>query len=152
MYCWTINFLLLRPIKRKQISEKVAERLKLSVETVDEIVACYYNAVQKQLSDLVHPEINVGYLGTFFIKRGKLENKLMIYEKALARLESVKEPSLSEFKSIRELKDDIAKFKSMLEMLDGVDLKKTIKKEEKQTYKTKSHESNKTVERKRKDL
>jgi nucleoid DNA-binding protein len=152
MLCWTTNFLRLRPVKRKQISEKVAERLNLSVETVDEIVSCYYNSVQRQLSNLTHPQISVGFLGTFFIKRNKLENKLMIYEKALAKLETIIEPTLSQFKSIRELKDDINNFKNMIEILDEMDAKKITKNKEKQIYKLENYESNKTVEGKRKDI
>jgi len=142
----------LRPVKRKQISEKVAEKLNLSVETVDEIISCYYNSIQRQLSNLAYPQISVGFLGTFFIKRNKLENKLMIYEKALAKLEDIIEPNLSQFKSIKELKEDILKFKSMIEMLDEMDDKKITKNNEKQIYKLKNYESNKPVETKRKDI
>lgn len=141
----------MRPVKRKQISEKVAEKLNLSVDTVDEIISCYYNSVQRQLSNLAYPQISVGFLGTFFIKRNKLENKLMIYEKALAKLEDIVEPNLSQFKSIKELKDDIKKFKTMIEVLDEMDGKKITKNEEKQNYKLKNYESDKTVERKRED-
>ncbi len=141
----------MRPVKRKQISEKVAEKLNLSVDTVDEIISCYYNSVQRQLSNLAYPQISVGFLGTFFIKRNKLENKLMIYEKALAKLEDIIEPNLSQFKSIKELKDDIKKFKNMIEVLDEMDGKKITKNEEKQNYKLKNYESDKTVERKRED-
>lgn len=142
MYCWTINSLLLRPIKRKQISEKVANRLNLSVETVDEIVACYFNAVQKQLSNLEHSNITIEYLGTFFIKRSNLEKKLMVYEKALAKFETIKRPSLSEFKSIKQLRDDVKKFKTAVKHLDEIDAKKLEKKELKKIYKTKRDESN----------
>jgi nucleoid DNA-binding protein len=142
MYCWTINFWLLHPIKRKQISEKVANRLNLSVETVDEIVSCYYNTVQKQLSNLEHSNIRIENLGTFFIKRSNLEKKLLIYEKALAKFEAIKRPSLSEFKSIKELRDDVKKFKNALENLDEIDAKKLEKKELKKIYKSKRDESN----------
>jgi nucleoid DNA-binding protein len=125
----------LHPIKRKQISEKVANRLNLSVETVDEIVSCYYNTVQKQLSNLEHSNIRIENLGTFFIKRSNLEKKLLIYEKALAKFEAIKRPSLSEFKSIKELRD-------ALENLDEIDAKKLEKKELKKIYKSKRDESN----------
>lgn len=152
MYCWTINFLHLRPIKRKQISEKIAERLNLSAETVDEIISCYYNNVQKSLSNLEHAHITVDNLGTFFIKRQKLEEKLRIYKKSLAKFETIKRPNMSEFKSIMTLKADIKNFERMVEELDKLDAKKVKKEEEKQIYKLKNHESNKTVEREGKDF
>lgn len=141
----------MRPIKRKQISEKVAERLNLSTETVDEIISCYYNIVQKKLSHLEYHSITVDSLGTFFIKRAKLEEKLSIYKKSLAKFEKIIEPNMSEFKSIRELKASIKEFEATLEELDKVDAKKLQKQEEKLTYKSKlkTHESDKTLEGKR---
>lgn len=147
MFCWTINFLHLRPIKRKQLSEKVAERLNLSSETVDEIIQCYYNAIQKKLSKLVHPQLTLDGLGTFYIKRSKLEEKLGIYQKALKKYEDIEEPTLSEYASLKSLKNDVDMFQNTLNKLDLLDQKKKDKEEEKKLYKTNKHESDKTMER-----
>ena len=125
----------MRPIKRKEISEKVAERLNLSSETVDEIVSCYYNIIQRKLSQLEFPSITVDNLGTFFVKRPKLEEKLMIYRKSLEKYESIKQPDMAQFKSIMELKADIHKFENILAELDKLDVKKQEKQQEKITYK-----------------
>ena len=148
MFCWTINFLHLRPIKRKQLSEKVAERLNLSSETVDEIIQCYYNAIQKKLSKLVHPQLTLDGLGTFYIKRSKLEEKLGIYQKALKKYEDIEEPTLSEYSSLISLKNDVNMFQNIVDELDLLNEKKKNKEEEKKLYKTNKHESDKTVERK----
>lgn len=141
----------MRPIKRKQLSEKVAQRLNLSAETVDEIVLCYFNAVQKKLSGLVHHQITVDGLGTFYIKRSKLEEKLRIYQQALNKYESIEQPTLSEYASLVSLKNDVEKFQKTLDDLNSLNEKKKKKEEEKQIYKTNKHESDKTLERKRKD-
>ena len=90
----------MRPIKRKQLSEKVAERLNLSAETVDEIIQCYYSSVQKKLSGLAGSQISLDGLGTFYIKRSKLEEKLRIYKLALKKYEDIKQPTLREYTSI----------------------------------------------------
>ena len=141
----------MRPIKRKQLSEKVAERLNLSAETVDEIVLCYFNAVQKKLSGLIHPQITLDGLGTFYIKRSKLEEKLRIYEQSLKKFESIKQPTLSEYASLKSLKNDVSLFQGMLSELDLLNKKKAEKEEEKKLYKTNKHESDKNMEGKRKD-
>ena len=142
MSYWTINFQQLRPVKRKQISEKISERLNISAETVDEIISCYYNAVQRKLSGLEHPQITVDSLGTFYIKRSKLEKKLDIYQKALNKYESIEESNIREYTSIRDLKANIAMFNKMLGELIKLDDKKQSKEEEKQIYKTTKDESN----------
>lgn len=141
----------MRPIKRKQLSEKVAQRLNLSAETVDEIVLCYFNAVQKKLSGLVHHQISLDGLGTFYIKRSKLEDKLRIYHQALVKYENIKQPTLSEYASLVSLRDDVEKFQKTLDELNNLNEKKKQKEEEKQIYKSSKHESDKIVEGKRKD-
>lgn len=127
----------MRPIKRKQISEKVAERLNLSAETVDEIVSCYYNNVQKKLSRLINTQLTVDGLGTFFIKRHKLEEKLRIYKKSLEKYEAIKQPNMSEYKSILELRSDVKSYERIIKQLDELDQKKMKKEEEKINYKNK---------------
>lgn len=141
----------MRPAKRKQLSEKVAERLNLSAETVDEIVLCYFNAVQKKLTNIVHPQITLDGLGTFYIKRSKLEEKLRIYALALKKFEDIKQPTMSEYTSLKSLKADVARFQKVLDELNLLNEKKQKKEEEKKLYKITKHESNKNMEGKRKD-
>lgn len=125
----------MRPIKRKQVSAIVAEKLNLSSDTVDEIVSCYYKIVQKKLSTLEHERIVVNRLGTFYIKRNKLEEKLDIYSKSLAKYEAIEEPNMTQYNSLITLRADVANFKAMLAKLDGITEKQKIKQEEKLTYK-----------------
>lgn len=132
----------MRPVKRKQISEKISEKLNISSETVDEIISCYYNAVQRKLSGLEHSQITVDSLGTFYIKRSKLEKKLDIYQKSLIKFESIEEPNIREYASIKDLKANIAMFNKMLNELNKLDDKKHLKKEEKEIYKITKDESN----------
>jgi nucleoid DNA-binding protein len=142
MCFWTINFLQLRPIKRKQISEKVAEKLKLSAEIVDEIMTCYFRAVQKKLSALDHDRVAVDGLGTFYIKRRKLEQKLTKYKDALARYEAKPDPNMSDYSSIRDMKFEIEKFERALSKMDYEADRKALKQQDKEDYKNKNNESN----------
>jgi nucleoid DNA-binding protein len=127
----------LRPLKRKQISAIVAERLGLSAETVDEIASCYFKIVQKKLTNLEEYRLTVDKLGTFTIKRKKLEDKRRFYQIALDRLEEIENPDMKDYKGILKLKKDIEEFDQLLEKFDGLDEKFKLKEEEKINYKNK---------------
>jgi nucleoid DNA-binding protein len=132
----------LRPIKRKQISEKIADKLKLSSELVDEIMTCYFKAVQKKLSALDHTRIAVDGLGTFYVKQKKLEQKLTQYKEAVARYESKSNPNMSDYSSIRDMKFEIDKFEKIMSKMNyDVDRRKA-KQQDKENYKNKNNESN----------
>ncbi len=132
----------MRPIKRKQISEKVAEKLKLSAEIVDEVMSCYFRAVQKKLSALEHNRVSVDGLGTFFIKRRKLDQKLTKYKDALLRYETKSNPDMSDYSSIRDIKFEIEKFEKAISKMDCEADRKVSKQQDIQDYKTKNDESN----------
>ena len=132
----------MRPIKRKQISEKVAEKLKLSAEIVDEVMSCYFRAVQKKLSALEHNRVSVDGLGTFFIKRRKLDQKLTKYKDALLRYETKSNPDMSDYSSIRDMKFEIEKFEKAISKMDYEADRKVSKQQDIQDYKTKNDESN----------
>jgi nucleoid DNA-binding protein len=125
----------LNPAKRKEISQKIAERLRLSVETVDEIVLSYYKYVQKKLSNLEHERLVVDNLGTFYIKRKKLEEKLSHYKTVLEQYESKTTKEMSDFEDILSLRTEIKKFESMLQQIAKEDKLKKQKQEEKENYK-----------------
>lgn len=132
----------MRPIKRKQISEKVAEKLKLSAEIVDEIISCYYKTVQKKLSALENDRLYVDGLGTFYIKRRKLEQKLAKYKEAVSRYEAKPDPNMSDYSSIRDMKFEIEKFEKALSTMDYEADRKLSKEKDKENYKNKNNESN----------
>ncbi len=125
----------MNPAKRKEISQKIAERLRLSVETVDEIVLSYYKYVQKKLSNLEHERLVVDNLGTFYIKRKKLEEKLSHYKTVLEQYESKTTKEMSDFEDILSLRTEIKKFESMLQQIAKEDKLKKQKQEEKENYK-----------------
>jgi nucleoid DNA-binding protein len=128
----------LRPIRRKQISEKVALELELSAETVDEIASCYFKILQRKMSNLEHERIAVKGFGTFVIKRKKVEEKLKKYLNYLAQEEKAQQPDI---RSIEAVKSEIAKYENMLARLDMQEEKRKLKEEEKINYKIKKHES-----------
>lgn len=127
----------LRPIKRKEISQKIAEKLNLSFETVDEIITCYFKSVQKKLSNLEYERLTVDGFGTFFIKKQKLEAKLEGYRNALAQTEAKETPDMSDFSYILALRTEIKKFERMMDVIQKEEQNKEKKKEQKKNYKNK---------------
>ena len=81
--------------------------------------------------------ITVDKLGTFTIKRKKLEEKRRFYEIALSRLEEIENPDMRDYKSILKLKKDIQEFDKLLEDFAKLDEKFKLKEEEKINYKNK---------------
>jgi hypothetical protein len=125
----------LKPIKRKEISQKIADKMNLSLETIDEIINCYFKSVQTKLSSLENERLVVDGFGTFYIKRQKLEDKMIAYKIVLDRLESKENLDMSDFTEILRLKTEIKKFENIFEEIKKDTERKQQKKEQKQNFK-----------------
>ena len=124
----------------------MADRLGLSAETVDEMVSCYFKMVQKKLSNLEDMRIVVDKLGTFTLKRKKLEEKRLHYGMALAKFEAIENPDMIVYKNILRIKKDIESYDKALALFQADDERLELKNQEKINYKTKNNESNKNLE------
>lgn len=89
MFCWTIIFLQLRPVKRKEIVAKTAEQLELPAELIDEIVTFYYNGLHKKMISGDYHRIQVPNLGTFVIKYKSLLNLIRHTENKIPYLDKI---------------------------------------------------------------
>jgi nucleoid DNA-binding protein len=142
----------MNPLKRKDVSKKLADKLKLPVELIDDVVSFYYKHVQNELSNLTHFNINVPYLGTFYIKKKNLIKKLDKYKGAIIRLEAhiqnEKFVSMRKYASVVDMKNQVVKYENLLQLIEQEEEKKKGKKQEKLDYET---ESNKNLEREGKD-
>lgn len=125
----------MKPLKRKQISEIIAEKMKLPLDLVDEIVSSYYKQIQKKLSGLEHERLFIDGLGTFYIKKKKLDSKMQAYKNIIDLHANNENPDMSEFSYILALKTELKKFESIKEQINLEEQKKEIKKEEKLNYK-----------------
>jgi nucleoid DNA-binding protein len=132
----------LRPVKRKQISAIVADRLNLSGDTVDEIMSSYYKHILKMLVEMEHTRIYVNKLGTFVVNRKKLIEKHKMYTQALEKLEKIEEPNFQEYKNISNLKNELQLFEKILANFNEENEKRLQKEEEKRNYKKQKNELN----------
>lgn len=115
----------MNPTKRKEISKITAEQLDIELAVVDDIVSFFYRTLQKKMSGLTYPMINVPNFGTFFIKRSALERKLEKYQLFAEKLDESE--SIRAYEIKQDVKKEIEKFKEALATMDAeAERKKTV--------------------------
>ena len=137
MYCQTIIFLHLRPVKRKEISKKTAEELELPIELVDDIATFFYNKLHKKMTSGDFYSIQVANLGQFVIKSKSLDNLMQHTERKIPFLEKV--GTMSAYEQSLERAKDLEKFKKLREQLDQEKEKRnSIHSKRRENYENKS--------------
>lgn len=117
----------MNPLKRKDISKITAESLGLEHHIVDDVVSFFYKTVQKKLSSVEHQYVNVPNMGTFVLKKQRIENKLEKYNTFLSKIDAAE--SMTIYETSLEVKSDIDKYNSMLLIMDKeVQRKKEVEK------------------------
>jgi|TARA_R110000796_G_scaffold38476_10_gene96805 nucleoid DNA-binding protein len=61
------------PKKHKEFKKGIAEEVSVHPQVVDDFIAFYYSKLRKKLSQLDYPRINVDGLGTFYLRKNKVE-------------------------------------------------------------------------------
>jgi len=77
----------LNPKDHKQFTEGIANEVGVSEEVVRSFITFYYNTLRKNLSDLVFPKIYVNGLGTFCLRKGKLEKSIKRHRDILGNID-----------------------------------------------------------------
>ena len=72
-YYWTIKFQAVNPKKHKEFYKGIAEEVGVHHQVVEDFITFYYGKLRKKLSKLDYPKINVDGLGTFELRKGRLE-------------------------------------------------------------------------------
>lgn len=79
----------MKPKSHKYFFKSVAEEVKVHKDVVDDLVAFYYSKVRKSLSDLSDTNISVAGLGTFSLRKNKLEKAIKRQKDILGNLEKM---------------------------------------------------------------
>jgi nucleoid DNA-binding protein len=61
------------PKKHREFKKDISERLNIHPDVVDDFIAFYYDTLRRELSNLTAVHIYVNNLGTFSLKKQKLE-------------------------------------------------------------------------------
>ena len=79
----------MKPKNHKFFFESVANEIGVHKDVVDDIITFYYAKVRKSLSELKDVDINVIGLGTFVIRKRKLEKAIKKNKDILGNLEKM---------------------------------------------------------------
>ena len=73
----------MNPKKSNKLYKEVSEELDLTEDLVQDFIEFYYKEIRKNLSDLLHPRINVDGLGHFVAKTFIIRKAIPRYKKFL---------------------------------------------------------------------
>jgi hypothetical protein len=77
----------MNPVKFKEVINETAQRLEQPPPLVAMVLQCYFKDLRAALSGLTHPRIQVLNLGTFQLKPGIVEKKLLSKKERLEKLD-----------------------------------------------------------------
>ena len=129
----------MNPIKRKELSLLTAKKLGREFQEVDDIVAFFYRYVQKRLSSVENIAVNVPNLGTFMLKKKRIQKKIDRHRNFMEGLDETS--SIKAFEIKQDVKREIEKYEAVLEMMNQEEERKL----KVQTLKEKHH-ANQIVE------
>ena len=107
----------MKPKNHKFFFEKVAKEIGVHKDVVDDIVTFYYSKLRKNLSNLNETHINVSGLGTFSIRKRKLERTIKKNKDILGNLEKMTYKGFDKYLPVKE------KLKQMEEVLIKINKK-----------------------------
>jgi len=114
------------PKKHKEFKEGIAQELGIHENVVDDFLSFYYSKIRTSLSSLDYPKIQVDGLGTFSIRKNKLEQKIKKYKDILGNTQ--KQTYKGYAKSV-EIAKKLEEMETALETLEKMyEQKKNFKK------------------------
>ena len=109
----------MNPKKAKTYMEGIAEELEIHEDVVEAFIGFYYDRLRQTLSELVYPRVYVNNLGTFNIRKKKLEDGIKKQKDILGNLKKTTyngyEKSVAIKKRIELFEGAMKEVNSMLE-------------------------------------
>jgi len=110
----------------KQFKEGIAEEVKVHPSVVDELISFYYARIRSSLSSIEDYRVYVEGLGTFGLRRSKVEKAIIKNKSYLGNLEK---HTYNGYDKTVSIKSKINKLESALVKLDSaIDSRKEFKK------------------------
>tara|TARA_R100000781_G_scaffold103529_1_gene67156 strand:+ start:182 stop:541 length:360 start_codon:yes stop_codon:yes gene_type:complete len=92
----------LKPKSHKAFFEEVAKEIGVHKDVVDDLVTFYYSKVRKSLSELEDTHISVANLGTFILRKSKLEKAIKRQKDILGNLEKMTYKGYDKYVPVKE--------------------------------------------------
>lgn len=113
----------MKPKSHKYFFEDVAKEIDIHKDVVDDLITFYYNKVRKNLSDLTDTHINIAGLGTFILRKKRLEKNIKKNKDIIGNLEKMTYKGYDKYVPVKN------KLKQMENALDVLNKKIKLKKD-----------------------
>ncbi len=111
----------MKPKNHRIFFEGIAEDAGVHQELVDSLISFYFARVRKNLSELEHPRIHVAGLGTFKLRKWKLEQNIKRNKDILGNLEKM---TFKGYGKAIPVKEKLKNMERALVMLDKMQTEK----------------------------
>ena len=113
----------MKPKSHKFFFEEVAKEIGVHKDVVDDLITFYYNKVRKNLSDFTDTHINVAGLGTFILRKKRLEKNIKKNKDIIGNLEKMTYKGYDKYVPVKN------KLKQMEDALNILNKKIKLKKD-----------------------
>ncbi len=105
----------MNPKSHKEFKKGIAEEVGVHNQLVDDFITFYYSKVRKKLSSLAHPKIYIQNLGTFELRRAKLNGAI---KKNKSLLGNVAKRTYNGFAKSEDIQNNIDQMEKALAKLE----------------------------------
>ena len=111
----------MNPKKHKDFTKGIAEEVGVHQQVVDDFITFYYSKLRKKLSTLAYTRINVDGLGTFELRKGKLQSAI---KKNKSMLGNIAKRTYNGYVKSENITENITQMEIALKQLEEDILKK----------------------------
>ena len=116
----------MNPKSHKNFKDEIAEEVGVHPKVVDDFITFYYSKLRKSLSTLEYPRVMVDGLGTFFIRKRKLETAIKNNKSILGNL---KKRTYKGYEKTYAINKKLEEMESALKIVnENIEKKKEFKK------------------------
>jgi|TARA_R110000803_G_scaffold25481_3_gene60938 nucleoid DNA-binding protein len=105
----------MNPKSHKELKKNIAEEVGVHQSVVDDFISFYYGKLRKKLSNLEYPRIQVDGLGTFHMRKNRLEQSI---KKNKSILGNLKKRTYKGFAKSENIQENIEQMSKALEQLE----------------------------------
>ena len=105
----------MKPKSHKYFFKSVAEEVKVHKDVVEDIIGFYYANIRKSLSNLSDTHVNVSNLGTFKLRKKRLEKNIKRNKDIIGNLEKMTYKGYDKYVPV---KNKLKQMENALEMLN----------------------------------
>ena len=105
----------MKPKSYKKIKEGIAEEVGVHQSVVDDFISFYFGKVRKALSNLDFPRVQVDSLGTFILRKSKLDKSI---KKNKSILGNLKKRTYSGFAKREDIHKNIQQMEAAMKQIE----------------------------------